>query len=170
MVDEQRLTKIKRAILWIRKTLEITERTDVPESIENVVRPTLDILGWERLRETISVSLSAAAPAASVQTQAVIPQGILRYVVKCSCHHSDTGVTHEVWLTKRGDPKTVVEIGIPIDRQSIQTSEFASMIGSTFLVTDEVLFCRTRTALVANFLNLELEFIDIPIGEYIAPF
>jgi len=170
MVDEQRLTKIKRAILWIRKTLEITERTNVPEAIENVIRPTLDVLGWQRLSETISVGFSAAAPAAVVQVTTAVPEGIFRYIVKCSGHHSDAGVTHEVWLSKRGEPKSVVDVGIPLDRQSIQDSEFSSMIGSTFLLAEEILFFRTRSALVAGNLSLELEVIDIPIGEYIAPF
>jgi len=168
-MPSERLTRIKRAILWVRKSLEITERTDVPETIENIVRPTLDVLGWERLVESTIIQTAAGAPTTTVFTASFTDPETIRYIVKCSLTHFEAAVTRTVWLNKRQEGP-VFEVGLPIDRVSIMTNEKSSMIGTTYIERGQALVGRTATALAAGSFAIETEFIDIPIGEYIPPF
>jgi len=162
-------TKIKRAILWIRRSLEITERTNVPESIENVVRPKVDIFGWERLP---SVQVAAASNPLSVAVgSATVPAGTFRYVLNANVEHTDTGVTNTLWLTKA--LLNGVRVGLPLDRTATIVGETASMIGTTYLLPGDFLFGETDVAVVAGAMILNMLFVDFDfdteagIGEYI---
>jgi len=168
---KERLTRIKRAILWIRRALEITDKTDVPETIVNIVNPTLDVFGWERLTTRQAVQTATGAPTTTVFTAAfpITDPPVIRFIIQASITHFEAAVTRKVWLNKR-QPSPVVEVGIPIDRVEIETNEKASMIGNTYIEQGEFLVGRTATALIASSFAIETEFIDLPIGEYIPPF
>ncbi len=160
---------INRPLSWIKKSLQVTEVTEVPDRILPDVRPVLDALGWERLQESVCLTLSNAAPANSIFTNPVTDQSMVRYFLKVSGNHFDTGVTHTVWLEKRClDPvRGASDIGLPLDRRQIVVGEAASMIGHTFVVPGQSLVFRSFAALAVGTIQIHLEFIDIPLGEYI---
>ncbi len=171
MVDNQGLTTIKRAILWIRRNLEIKERTNVPEFVDNIVRPTMDVLGWERLLQTRSSAISNAAPGFSVQTGVFTNNDTVRFILKAGVFHSDTGVTHQVRLERHGEVRASVAVGLPLDQHSIgDGGALCSMIGNTFILPGQFLRARVVTNLVVGTLNLNIQFIDVPNDEYIPSF
>jgi len=158
---------INRGLQWIKKVLEITEVATVPTQVLPEVRPTLDLFGWERLGETENAAFNNAAPATSIVTGTsfAVDDGSVRYIINMSGQHTDTGVPHTVWMTKRGTSGG--DVGLPLDRTLIDPLENASMIGNTWIFPGESVAFRTDLALVAGIIQINIEFIDVPIGEYI---
>ncbi len=169
MVDQERVTKIKRAFLWIRKMLEITERTDVPESIENVVRPALDMLGWERMPEVTTVQNIGAAATAFV-VSGVSPDNFVRVIVAAQVESSDVLLAQDLWLAQRG------VLGVANDVAVSQVYSQAIGMAGTPAATDKLVFLSPGERLVghsspapgvAQQLTMRHRQIDLPIGEYI---
>jgi len=161
--------KIKRAITWIRKSLDITEKTTNPGTVDGTIQPTIDTFGWERLTETTIQEVSSPAPNAFVDFGAAFTDTeSIRLILKASGRHTDTGVTHTVSLVKRLSSGGA-EVGHPMDRPTIIVGELASMIGQTYLVAGQILQFQFPAALVVGAIAAEFEFVDIPIGEYISP-
>jgi len=170
MPDPQRLTKIKRAILWIRRSLEITERTDVPESIDSVIKPVVDIFGWEALPR--AVPATATNPLAAAVNTAAVPAGTFRYVLNASVEHTDTiTATHRIWISKA--VQNGVRVGLPLDRRVIEVGENASLDDTTYLLPGDFLFGEATIAMAIGNIAINTLFIDFPfdtlagIGEYI---
>lgn len=157
--------KIKRSLLWMRKTLGIIDKTTLPGEINGEVRPTMDLFGWERLENLQVQRINAAAPL-QVVVSGVVPPGVIRYVHAASVSHTDVGVTHEVSLVKRRQPNTL-NVGIPIDRSTISFEMFASMQGRTFIREGEFLLGQVVDAPAVGVLILTFFFVDIDPGEYI---
>ena len=94
----QQRSGINRALMWLRKTLQITEETDSPQILSELLRPTIDVFGWERLAErTTFFQATAAAPAVNVNGP-VTPDDVLRLVLHANVSHTDTGVAHLLWI------------------------------------------------------------------------
>jgi len=162
--------KVKRAFTWIRNSLSIIDRTTLPGEILGEIRPTMDLFGWERLADR-STSLfnesNAAAPAANVNGP-VTPEGVLRLVLHASVKHSDVGVSHLLWIDKdlRGVTPELVGVmqlvpfaipeGIDVSLERWITIESGRRIRG-----------RADVALIAGSLTLSMNFIDLPIGEYV---
>ena len=159
--------KIKRSFLWLRRTLEIIDKTTLPGEILGEVRATLDTFGWDRLPSEQFLQFVATAPQVAVASSTP-PIDVLRVVLGASLEHTDTGVNHIAWLTKRRNPGPF-DVGIPTDRQDIDVGEFMSMIGRTFLINNDFVIAEIIGAPVVGQITLRLITIDIPFGEYIPP-
>ncbi len=159
--------KIKRNIVWIRKTLGIIDKTTLPGVVLGEVRPTIDSFGWFRYENLTINSVNGAAPSAAVAS-AVVPPGIFRVITHCSVSHTDTGVTHLASLNKRIQPANF-NVGLPTDRSSIVVGQFVSLIGRTFLKENEFLIGAVVAAPAVGNLSLRFFSVDIEIGEYIPP-
>lgn len=157
--------KIKRNIIWLRKTLGIIDKTTLPGEILGEVRPTMDTFGWDRLDDLQNERVNVAAPG-QVAASTVVPPGIVRYIHAASITHTDTGVTHEASLVKRRQPNTF-NVGVPTDRRLITDLMFCSMQGRTFIREGDFLIGQVVTAPVAGQLTLTFYFVDIDPGEYI---
>ncbi len=158
---------INRALMWVRKVLEVTEETDSPRVLSEKLRPIIDVFGWERLPEEQFQTATAPAVATIVASGAT-PPDILRVVLHSSVEHSDTGVEHDVWQIKRRNPGAL-DVGLPTDRTQILVGEFNSMIGRTYLIEGDFMIAEVAVAQVAGQLTFRQIFIDLPIGEYIPP-
>lgn len=156
---------INRALMWLRKTLEITELTDSPQVLSEVLRPTIDVFGWDRLSETVFDSPFVAAPGLTVNSD-VTPDDVLRVYLHAAVRHTDAGVTHTLWIQKLANvggisvgvtsPFLAVPVGVPIAAQQwILVEPGARLQG------------RAPIALVAGAIAMDLNFVDLPIGEYI---
>lgn len=159
------IDKIKRNLLWLRKTLGIIDKTTLPGEILGEVRPTIDTFGWDRLGN-LQVERVNAAAATSVVVSTVVPADVIRYIHAMSIVHTDTGVTHTVSIVKRRQPNTL-NVGIPTDRSTILPLQHVSMIGRTFITEGEFILGQLVTATVAGQLTLTFYFVDIDRGEYI---
>lgn len=160
------IDKIKRAITWIRKSLDITEKTTNPGTIDGNIRPTIDAFGWERLPQTELTSVSSPSGTSVDFGAAFTDTQSIRLIMKASFRHTDTGVTHSVSIIKRLSSGGA-EVGLPLDRPTIIVGEIASMIGHTYLIAGQILQFQIVTALVAGAIAANIEFVDIPRGEYI---
>jgi len=158
---------INRALMWVRKVLQVTEETDSPRVLSEKLQPIIDVFGWERLPEAVFVTSTAAAPTAIVASGAT-PADILRIVLHSSVEHTDTGVVHEAWQIKRRNPGAI-DVGLPTDRRQIVVGEFNSLIGRTYLIDGDFMIAEVSTAPVAGQLTFRQIQIDLPIGEYIPP-
>jgi len=156
---------INRALMWLRKTLEITEETESPQVLSEKLRPIVDVFGWHRLEEEEFLTSTAAQPAVAVAS-ATPAVGTLRLVLQASLEHSDTGVNHIAWLTKRRNPGPL-DCGLPTDRVDIDAGEFLSMVGHTYLINNDFVIAEMIGAPVAGSMVLRLIAIDLPIGEYV---
>jgi len=159
--------KIKRSLVWLRKTLGIIDKTTLPGEILGEVRPTIDALGWFRYENLEIDQVNGAAPIA-VLASTVTPPNVMRIITHASLSHTDTGVTHLASLNKRRNPGNF-NIGLPTDRASIAVGEFCSLIGRTVLLENEFLIGQVVAAPVAGNISLRSFFVDIEIGEYIPP-
>lgn len=165
-MSETGTSGINRALSWIKKALQITEITSVPDRTEVVVRPTLDLFGWERL-DQVATRATSNPLAAQVLTP-VVPDGIIRVWTHVSVEHSDTGVNHDVTLAKRRQGTPIVDTGVPIDRDNINPGELASMIGKTWGSSGDRLIGLIDVATLVGSIVIQEQWIDLPFpGEYI---
>ncbi len=159
--------KIKKAIFWMQKALEVLgQRTALPDKVEDTIIPTLSAFGWERLFEAPGFDTSgAAAPASSVNAGAV-PQDVLRLVTHASVVHTDTGVDHLLWIDKvmaiAGQT-----VGISNPSIAVPINVDVGLDRWVWLGPGEIMRGRADIALVAGALVLDVCFIDLPLGEYI---
>ncbi len=158
---------INRSLMWLRKVFEVTEETESPQVVGELLRPVVDVFGWERLPEEQFEIATAAQPATAVASSGT-PVDVLRLVLHASLRHTDTGVNHVAWVLKRRNPGPF-NIGLPNDRVDIDATEHLSVIGHTFLVEGDFLIGEVIGAPVAGSLSLATNFIDLPIGEYFPP-
>ncbi len=157
---------INRAFSWIKKVLEVTEPTDVPDRVAPLVQPGMDVFGWERLAgPTTHVNAGAAAPA-SIVTGPLTPQGILRVVFHASVRHTDTGVVHFLWIDKLM-PTGGGLIGITSSNVEVPVGVDQGLDRWIFLEPGCRIRGRAGIALVAGAIALDMNFIDLPFGEYI---
>lgn len=161
--------KITRALIWIRKSLRIIEKSESPDEFLDSIRPTVDAFGWERLLETTIEEVSSPAPSSVVEFGAAFTDTEkIRVILKASGRTSDTGVTHTVSLTKQNSARGA-EVGMPLDRPTVIPAEIASMIGQGYLIAGQLIQFQSTKALVAGGIAAQFEWVDIPIGEYISP-
>ncbi len=157
---------INRGFMWLRKVLEITEETESPQVLGEVAQPIIDVFGWDRLGEQRDWDSSGAAAPASTVLGPVTPDGVLRLVTHASLVHTDTGVDHILWIDKVREPaaQTVgiftFPLAVPIN-VDVALDRFIQMEQGSLLRG------RADIALVAGALVLDIEFIDLPIGEYV---
>ena len=161
--------KVKRAFVWIRKSLRIIDRTTLPGEILGEIRPTLDTFGWDRLAE---VTFEADAGSnTSRATTSIVPEGVMRLILAASVEHSDPAVSHTLWIDH--------EITGTTTAIAVQTP--ALIIGATpqlrlplmrrlLLRPGERLSGRAApTTGLGITLEVNMIFVEIPVGEYISP-
>lgn len=155
---------INRALMWLRKTLEITEETESPQVLSETVRPVIDVFGWERLAE--GQILQTAAAATGEVLSGAPAAGIIRLVLHCSVLLTGSGVGVTAIMRKR-NLTSGAHVGLPLDRESMEDDEVTSMIGHTFLVEGDAIVAAYVNPPAGGTSTLSLSVIDLPVGEYI---
>ncbi len=156
---------INRGFTWLRKVLEITEETDAPSVLSEIVRPSMDLFGWERLGGVTEFDSSGAAAPAQFVNGPTTPDDVLRLYVHASVVHTDTGVTKFLWIEKQL-PITTSVIGCTVP-QNVPINVDVGSPDWIWVEAGARLRGRSDINLVAGALVLDLNFIDLPIGEYI---
>lgn len=160
--------KIKRALTWIRKTLDITERTNMPEGIMRNIKPTLDVFGWERLPEARAVVNTGTN--VSSQVSSVTPDETTRLVYACSVETSNNLLAFWLWIEHR---VTASGIDVGIMTPTLTAAGTGTMrIGANralLLAPGDQLIARSNAVVgAAETLSVRMRYIDLPIGEYVA--
>jgi len=154
---------INRAFSWIKKVLEVTEVTTVPERVVAEVQTSLDLFGWDRYTELQSHN----AGVADTDTSALpaIPEDTMRLYLGLSGETNDAVNAFTHWMEI--DSVAVTEaITLPVSATVIIK---VGHLAGPFLVRSGVTVrarCAPATA-GGVVLRARGVFIDLPIGEYI---
>jgi len=153
---------INRAFSWIKKVLEVTEVTTVPDTVLPEVTPTLDMFGWERYTELQRHDAGQAN--ANLSNLPVVPQGILRLYVALSGETNDTVNAFTHWMEVNAVAVTT-PVTLPVSTVLIRAGHLANPI----LVREGLSVSARCSPTTAGGIVLRATglFIDLPIGEYI---
>ncbi len=164
---------INRALMWLRKTLEITEETQSPQVLSETLRPMIDVFGWERLtglNEADNAEGVEGADNTDIVVLTAVPDGIMRYVIYASMSHNDPATNLSLSMQVRLSAAIgALDIGVA---QSIKnTSEQplrASLDRNILLQPGEQLICRSQPApAIGSALFIRYKFVDLDPGEYL---
>lgn len=164
------IDKIKRSFIWLRKVLEITEKTTLPGQILGEVRPTIDTFGWDRLNQTTTRVTSGAAASGLVQS-AVTPDDVLRLVVAASVQNSDAVQAFTMWI-EHNDAAVGLSTSLmrPVDIPISATQIRVGLPRMIVLRPGDTLRGRSSPDPgVGLVLALNVYSVDLPIGEYVPP-
>ncbi len=158
---------INRGFMWLRKVLEITEKTDVPQVLSEVARPVVDMFGWERLPTSASeefIGSDATDNVVSLQ----VPDGFVQLITAASVETTEA-VSTALWLTKR--PKEANQQIALVSPVAVLSDLQVALTRPIVLLPGERLIGRSPTGTPAVGENLTLRFSSVllPIGEYIPP-
>ncbi len=165
---------INRAFSWIKRSLEVTEVTTVPERVLSDVTPTLDIFGWEKL-EPLGGAVSeniAGALAADIALLTVVPNDVMRYVMFVSVMHDDpAGLTLSIQVRTPLPGGGSFDIAIGPATLTPLGPVKLGLERPFLLQPGQLILVRTTPAPAAGqrINNLTARFVDLPLGEYIAP-
>ncbi len=165
----RQLSGINRALMWLRKVMEITESTESPRVLSEVLDPVIDVFGWDRLREAETIENVGAAATAQV-VSAVSPADVLRLVLTAQVESSDVAIAQDLWVAQRG--VIGVQNDVAVGEIYSQAIGFATTPASSnrlvFLSPGERLVGHSIPAPgVGEELTMRFRMIDIPFGEYI---
>jgi len=156
---------VKRSILWLRRTLRITEKTTLPGEISGQIRPTLDALGWELVQETEHVAVNVLGPGSSLTLFPVVPANEAHLYFAATGHHSDGGGSHSLMLNILSAASLVTGLIPTTSVASLDTVAIQRPIlipaGATLRLTSQ----DAIPALTSFFLTGE--FIRLNAGEYV---
>lgn len=161
--------KIKRAITWIRKSLEITEKTTNPGTVDGNIVPVIDTFGWERLGGPRTTRLTQGI-AVNVIASPAVPADVLRVILEANVETNDGVQQFTFWIdhqhVEAGQPVGVMRpITPPISALTIRCA-----MDRKFLIMrpgDTLLGRSSPAPGVGLILRLRESFVDLPIGEYI---
>ncbi len=154
---------INRALMWLRRTLEITEQTDSPQVLSEELRPVIDVFGWERAANPVHQIRSNPGATTAVALDAV-PEGEAHYFLSCAISHDDPVGSKDMTI-------------LFADRNGLvsQLTSTAGVAANFFRVIERPILVgpgarlqglsRNAIAGGSNFL-IQCHFIVLPIGEY----
>jgi len=99
-MSEGRQSGINRAFSWLKKTLEITEKTVSPDALSPIVVPSMDVFGWERYFECRARNVNGVAAADNVFDSSV-PVDTMRLIISASVQTSDNANALHLWFEHR---------------------------------------------------------------------
>jgi len=160
--------KIRRAIIWMRKTLDITQKTTQPGSISGEIRPTLDVFGWDRYKDIESVSFSGTN--VTTASMGAIGNDVMRLIINGQVDSTNNvlALFLNFRLTSFGGQTVALQepFLVPIGSGGLDVGMLRPVLlgpGDNFSVSS-----RPATG-IGELLVGRIRFIDLPIGEYIPP-
>ncbi len=162
---------INRAFSWIKKALEITEVTTVPERVIADVQPTIDLFGWERLENDVQSASSFGVNVTTTSTPPV-PVGILRLILDASIETTNDVVGFTLWIEVEQPNELPIGIMRPFDTPISAGITIRGGIEKTLILgPGDIMNGRCAPVSgVGSDLVLRTRFIDLPIGEYVHGF
>jgi len=153
--------------MWLRKALQITEETESPQVLSEISQPTIDTFGWERLfGPTVHDTSGVGAPNTTVNGP-LTPDDVLRVVLLASVAHTEAGVSRFMFIDKLMQD-AVATVGVTSPKIQLPPLVVEGIDRWVFLEPGTRLRGQTDVALIAGALVLDINFVDLPIGEYIA--
>ncbi len=168
------IDKLKRSFIWLRNVFRVIDKTTLPGEIAGTIGPTVDVFGWERFAPALvgdgpqSQAFTGVDATDSVLTS-VVPDGVMRLVMRASMSHDDpvgTGLVMSMQVRSQGIDIAISDgifamFALPL-RQGLDRM--------VLLAPGDRLLCRSNPAPAAlTSLFIRWHFVDVPFGEYIAP-
>ncbi len=162
---------INRGLMWLRKTLQVTEETDSPRVLSEQLRPIIDVFGWERLNETTNLTTTSAVDQSTISAPAV-PDDVLRLVLEANVETTESTLAFTMWIDHLdGDSNVTVGVMRPIDIPISAIIIRCAMQRQIIMSPGDRLVGRCTPASGAgDTLSIRQRFVDLPIGEYIRGF
>ncbi len=157
--------------MWLRKALQITETTDSPRVLSEILGPFVDVFGWERLNEAVGQVNTSGANVNTVSAPAV-PNDVLRLVLEASVETNNTALAFTQWIDHL-DFVSNVNVGVmrPVDIPISAIIIRSAMTRQIIMRPGDRLTGRCTPATgVGDTLAIRQRFVDLPIGEYIRGF
>lgn len=154
---------INRAFSWVKKVLEVTEVTLVPQLVLPEVQPGIDLFGWDPPRSTNGSFVSGGATTSVLGF--IVPDGFQDLIFAASVQHNEAAATHSLGIVSRGADNQSVGVEtmglVPPDTKVCLSRPFLIEPGGR--IGGE----SATSIAVASSLFLNIRFIRIPIGEYV---
>ena len=160
--------KIKRAFIWLRKALVITEKTTAPGALLPDIQLMSDVFGWDRLNETTARATTSGANVNTIASPAV-PADVMRFVLEANVETSNPLLAFTMWMDHLSAQENV-NVGVmrPIDIPISAITIRCAMTRPLLMRPGDVLQGRCTPATgVGESLVIRQRFVDLPIGEYI---
>jgi len=168
--------RVKRAFIWLRKTMRITDKTTLPGAILGEIRPGIDTFGWDRLAPESAgegVGPTNENAQSNLATDSVVlsavPTGVMRYVIRASCSHNDpvAGGLELSMQVRSGGLDVAITQSRPIAANPCRNGLDRNIL----LAPGEILLARSTPAPAAGTrIFIRYQFVDIDFGEYIRSF
>ena len=167
-MSESGRSGINRPFSWLKKVLEITEKTTAPDSLLANVQSTMDVFGWERCPEATFETGTSGVGASNVQF-VVVPPGFIHLYIQASVRITVAG-PFNVWVGLRGPAAGPVgTVAVSPVAAAILAQKVAPLFRPVIVSEGFQLEARSEAAIVAGTLILEAFRIVLPAGEYIPP-
>ncbi len=155
---------LRRAILWIRRVLEINVKTDVPESVTNTVTPSLDLFGWDLLRSFERNVVQAAGPTLAIALP-LVPAGEAHWYMFCDISHNDAANPHDINIQYRatGSQDVSITSGESLASEVIQAFTRPTLV----LAGDRLLGVSQDNIPAGSTFTMRGKFLRMQIGEYV---
>ncbi len=170
--------EINKSLEWIAKALGRSKKPGVsdrlPSFLEDGIRGTVDILGWERYLERKSSRIQGVVTA-QFANGPVTPEGQLRLVVGAAVHHTDpiTRVLKiELVETRGSDVPSGAAIGIAADGQTALSPDRALTLDRHVILAPGDFIRGGRNAGTfgaGTEAILTLMWLELDLGEYVPP-
>lgn len=158
--------KIRRAIIWMRKALDITQKTTQPGTISGEIRPTLDVFGWDRYTQLQSVSFSGTN--VTTASMGAIGDDVMRLIIDAQVDSTQNAVALflNFRVTHNGGQTVAVQepFLVPVGSGGLDIGMLNPVLlgpGDNFTVSSQ------PATGVGELLVGRIRFVDLPIGEYI---
>ncbi len=159
---------INRALSWLKKTLEITEKTTAPDSLMADVRSTIDVFGWERMAEAEFETATSGVGGSNVQFTSV-PTGVVHLYLHASVR-IDVAGPFNVWVGIRGPARGPIgTVACSPVAAAIDAQKVSPLFRPVILPEGFQLEGRSEAAVALGSVILEAFRIVLPVGEYIPP-
>lgn len=158
----------KKPLFWVQKALDVIGvKTALPDHVDELVRPQIDALGWDRLKNLVKTTTSN--PASTTVASAACPEGVTRLICYAGTMHADTGVNHNPQFFLRRAGSAAPDVAIGSDRRIISPAEVAAMRRPVLLTPGDRLVVTYAVAVTLGSVTLQTLHVDLahPAGEYI---
>lgn len=142
----------------------------LPHKVLDAARPVFDAMGWSRYDdEDVIGTINVAALNAVVVNGPVTPEGVIRFYWAAAVIH-EAAVNQAVWLESVDNRIGLISCGISPTVINVPQNVGTSILRPTLVRPGNQLRGRAEpgTAVGEN-LRIRGFFIDLPVGEYIAP-
>lgn len=162
-MSDHRQSGINRPFSWLKKVLQITEKTVAPDTLLSGVNPTVDVFGWERFLPERAVT--TAAGSTTTTRLLPVPEGEAHLFLACDISHDDPIGSKDMSLQYEN------ELGnqVALERTAGLNANFFITLTRPILVTagnNLMGVSRNAIAVGSNFIIRGM-FIRLEPGEYL---